>query len=128
MATVRNCGNPGLISIKPYYNDCRWKTQNIVVSQNNFTFHPASIGRSCTPVRYCGFNGIFSQWGSWHPYHGTVVEEDITFDQNNHFVSNVYRGPWRFMAQQQGKVLSWTTWRSSPYGQDAGSVMKKSGK
>jgi hypothetical protein len=126
-ATVRNCGNPGLINSKPYYNDCRWKTQNVVVSKNNFTFDPASIGPSCTPAKYCGFNGIFSQWGSTDPYHGTVVENHITFDQNNHFMSNVYSGPWQFIAEQQGNVVSWKAWRSSLYGQDAGSVMNQDG-
>ena len=56
---------------QPYYNDCRWKTQNVLVSGNYFTFNPASIGPDCTPAKYCGFNGIFSQWGllvavPWH--------------------------------------------------------------
>src|SRR5579875_643514 len=112
---------------EPYYSDCRWKTQNVLISRNIFTFHPARIGPDCTPSKYCGFNGIFSEWGSWLPYHGTLVEEHITFDQNNRFVSNIYNGPWNFMAQEQGHVVSWGTWRGSPYHQDAGSTMKSSG-
>jgi hypothetical protein len=126
-ATVRSCGNPGLLETMPYYNDCRWKTQNVLVSRNIFTFHPARIGPDCTPGRYCGFNGIFSQWGSWLPYHGTIVENHITFDQHNHFASNAYRGPWRFIVQQQGQAVGWTSWRASPYQQDAGSTMDSSG-
>ena len=127
MATVSNCRNPSLLRTEPYYNDCRWKTQNVLVSRNYFSFDPAKIGPDCTPAKYCGFNGIFSQWGSWLPYHGTVVENHITFDQNNHFKSNTYRGPWRFVVHQQGNVVSWATWRESPYHQDRGSVMNRPG-
>ena len=96
----------------------------MLVSRNSFTFDPASIGPDCTPAKYCGFNGIFSQWGSWSPYHGTVVENHITFDQNNHFASNTYHGPWQFMVHQQGNAVSWATWQEGPYDQDAGSTMK----
>jgi hypothetical protein len=122
MITTSSCVAANLAH-QPYYSDCRWKTQNVLVSDNDFTFDPASIGPDCTPSRYCGFNGIFSQWGSWSPYHGTVIEDHITLDQNNHFESNTYQGPWQFVVQQQGNSVSWSTWRGKPYGQDAGSVM-----
>jgi parallel beta-helix repeat protein len=125
VATVRNCSNSSHIGTKPYFHDCRWKTRNVLVSGNYFTFDPAKIGRDCTPANYCGFNGIFSQWGSWVPYKGTVVENHITFDQNNHFMSNTYKGPWRFTAHQQGNVVSWATWRGAPYEQDAGSTLNR---
>jgi hypothetical protein len=111
----------------PYYGDCRWKTQNVLVSRNRFSFDPAHIGPACTPAKYCGFNGIFSQWGSWSPYHGPSVENHITFDQNNHFTSNIYTGPWQFMVHEQGNTTSWSTWRDNPYRQDAGSTMNGSG-
>src|SRR5262249_52886902 len=78
VATVSKCGNPRLIGTKPYYNDCRWKTQNVLVSHNSFTFDPARIGSECTPEKYCGFNGIFSTEGSLLPYQGGVVEKHIT--------------------------------------------------
>lgn len=123
VATISNCSNPHLVRITPYVDDCRWKTQNVVVSGNVFTFDPASIGPDCTPAKFCGFNGIFSQPGSWLPYQGLVVENHITFDQNNHFVSNTYNGPWQFVAQGQGHVVSWATWRANPYHQDTGSTM-----
>ncbi len=126
MVTTNSCKAANLAK-EPYYNDCRWKTQNVLISRNSFTFDPAHIGPDCTPAKYCGFNGIFSQWGSWLPYHGTLVEDHITFDQNNHFVSNIYNGPWQFMPQEQGRAVSWTTWRGSPYHQDAGSTMNSSG-
>jgi hypothetical protein len=127
VATAGSCGNPDLIGIEPYYRDCRWKTQHVRVSDNDFIFDPADIGSDCTPAKYCGFNGIFSQRGSVRPYRGTVVEKNITFDQNNHFASNTYSGPWRFMVLQQGNAVSWATWRGKPYDQDPGSTINGSG-
>ena len=129
IVTADSC-NAANIPIQPYYNGCRWRTQNVLVSGNDFTFDPANIGPSCTPAKYCGFNGIFSQWGSvpsWSPYQGHVIENHITFDQNNHFASNTYKGPWRFMVHEQGNVVSWTTWQGRPYHQDAGSTMNRHG-
>jgi hypothetical protein len=127
MVTTHSC-NATDITREPYFNGCRWKTQNVLVSGNEFTFDPAKIGPDCTPAKYCGFNGIFSQWGSspsWSPYHGSVVENHITFGQNNHFASNTYNGPWQFMVHQQGNVVSWATWQGRPYDQDAGSTMNR---
>lgn len=125
-ATVRNCGNPKLIGKRPYYDDCRWKTQNVLVSRNYFSFDPAHIGPDCTPAKYCGFNGIFSEWGSWSPYAGTTVENHITFDQNNHFTGNIYNGPWQFIVHEQGNAVTWSTWQGSPYHEDSGSTMHNS--
>jgi len=113
LVTARSCNATNLAD-KLYYSDCRWKTQNVLVSGNDFTFDPASIGPDCTPAKYCGFNGIFSQWGSWSPYRGTAVENHITFDQNNHFRSNTYSGPWQFIVHEQGNAVSWATWRGRP--------------
>jgi hypothetical protein len=123
VATVSTCANPRLIGTAPYYNDCRWKTQNVLVSHNTFTFEPASIGPDCTPAKYCGFNGLFSDSGSFLPYRGTLVENRVTFGQNNHFEANTYNGPWQFVIQNQGDAVSWATWRGSPYHQDASSTM-----
>lgn len=127
VATINNCGNSRLIGSEPYYSDCRWKTQHVRVSGNYFTFNPESIGPDCTAARYCGFNGVFSEGGSWQPYYGTVVENHITFDQDNHFISNTYNGPWRFMVLQQGNTVSWKTWRGGPYDQDVDSTMNQRG-
>jgi Right handed beta helix region len=126
VATISKCADPSLIGTAPYYNDCRWKTQNVLVSDNVFTFDPASIGPDCTPAKYCGFNGLFSDSGSYVAYRGTVVENHITFDQNNHFMSNTYNGPWQFVIQDQGHTVSWAKWQGSPYHQDAGSTMNPS--
>jgi hypothetical protein len=125
-ATTASCGGTQSHNV-PYYNDCRWKTQNVTVSRNIFTFDPAAIGPACTAANYCGFNGIFSQWGSWSTYHGPVVENHITFDQNNHFTGNSYSGPWHFVVHQQGTAVDWATWRGDPYHQDADSAMTGSG-
>jgi hypothetical protein len=99
----------------------------VLVSHNIFTFDPAHVGPECTPTNYCGFNGIFSTGGSWLPYQGTVVEDHITFDQDNHFTSNIYNGPWQFVVHEQGHAVDWATWQGSPYHQDTGSSMNASG-
>ncbi len=123
--TVHTC-NARDISRSPYYNECRWKTQNVMVSYNKFDFDPAAIGPSCTIANQCGFQGVFSEYGtypSWSPYKATSVENHITFKQNNHFAQNTYYGPWRFMIHEEGDVVDWQEWRASPYHQDAGSAM-----
>jgi parallel beta helix pectate lyase-like protein len=122
---LQSCNRHNIAS-PPYYGTCRWKTQNVSVERNVFDFNPASIGPSCTIQKGCGFQGIFSEYGSfpsWSPYKGTIVEKHITFDQNNHFSDNTYHGPWRFMVLQQGNVVSWGAWQRSPYHQDAGSTI-----
>ena len=124
VATIKNCGTPDLVKKKPYINDCRWKTQNLLVTRNTFSFNPKQLGSKCTSANGCGFNGVFSNYGTypdWSPYKGTLVEKHITFSQHNTWSHNSYFGPWRFMALQAGHVVSWATWRSPTYHQDAGS-------
>lgn len=118
--TARNIGR------QPYYGDCRWKTQNVLTDHNLFYLNPVSIGPSCTVTRGCGLQGMFSEYGSypsWSPYTGAVVERHITFDQDNHFASNTYVGPWRFMVLDQGNLVGWSAWRARPYDQDVGSTL-----
>jgi len=112
-----------LIGTNPYINDCRWKTQNVQVTGNLFDFTPGNIGATCTTGNYCGFNGIFSQFGSIYPYQGTTVENSITFSQGDLFTGNTYCGPWQFDILAQGNVGTWATWQGSPYSQDAGSTL-----
>src|SRR5215831_1234253 len=129
VVTTKSC-NATNIAKQPYFSDCRWKTQNVLVSGNAFNFDPAGIGQDCTVLKYCGFNGVFSEWGrqpSWSPYQGTMVESHITFDQNNHFASNIYNGPWQFIVGNQSNAVKWATWQGSPYRQDAGSTMSQAG-
>ena len=126
VVNLKSC-NPKNIKKPLYLSDCRWKVQNVSVDHNTFDFNPSSIGADCSPQRNCGFQGIFSQYGtypSWSPYQGILVERHITFGQNNRFSRNTYNGPWQFMAEQQGNVVSWWQWRSDPDGQDKGSSLR----
>jgi parallel beta helix pectate lyase-like protein len=127
-ATTSSCANPDLIPVAPYISDCRWKVQNVMVTNNAFTFNPATVGRSCEQSKNtCGFNGMFSEYGSdpsWSPYMGNLVADNLTYHQNNHFQSNRYYGPWQFMIWEQGTVVSWDGWRAGPYKADAGSAMR----
>ena len=114
----------GKIGKKPYYSDCRWKTQNVSVSGNLFKFDPAHI-RNCSPSASCGMQGLFSNWGTyprWSPYKGPAIEKAITFHQGDVFSNNTYTGPWEFMAHDQSRVLTFGRWRVSPYRQDHGST------
>jgi len=123
VATVSACATKSKIKKQPFYDDCRWKTQNVVVESNAFSIDLAKI-RGCKPSRGCGFNGVFSNYGTyprWSPYQGKVVQKDITFEQNNLWRSNSYTGSWRFMVEEYGHVVGWDAWRSAPYHQDAGS-------
>lgn len=126
VATVEACGDPGLIRLEPYIDDCRWKTQNLRVEGNLFRHRPEVIGPACRVARACGFVGLFSNWGTfppWSPYREDFVERAITFEQDNQWSDNRYVGPWSFMVLEQGNRVGWRRWRSEPYGQDAGSVL-----
>lgn len=124
VANLTTCDYQGSdIQTTPYIDDCRWKTQNVQVSGNLFDFSPSDIGADCTTGNFCGFNGVFSAYGSISPFVGTAVENHITFSQGNAFSGNTYCGPWHFDALAQGNVYSFATWQGSPYNQDAGSTM-----
>jgi parallel beta helix pectate lyase-like protein len=126
VATEKACSTESKIAEPPYFDDCRWKTQNVLVEHNVFTLDAARVPK-CTVENGCGFNGVFSNYGTfpdWSPFKGEIVSENITFKQNNLWKSNSYQGPWKFMAEEAGKVLSWTAWRAAPYNQDAGSSLK----
>lgn len=123
VANLTTCVS-GTIANQPYYDDCRWKSQNISVHDNNFSFDPAVIS-GCTPSASCGFQGLFSNSGTspdWSPYMGNVIEDAVTFGQNNHFTHNTYTGPWTFMAHDQGTRLCPAAWQGAPFNQDAGST------
>jgi hypothetical protein len=125
VATIKSC-NATNIKQQPYLGDCRWKTQNVQVQDNVFSFKPSDIGPSCTPANECGFQGVFSEYGTypnWSPYHKTVIEQQITYNQNNHFQANTYIGPWIFMIYEQGNVVNWAQWQGKPYQQDKGSTL-----
>jgi len=126
VVTASTC-NAANIDSDPYFDDCRWKTQNVQVHNNVFAFSPDTIGSACVQHSGCGFNGIFANWGtfpSWSPYDGETVQEAITFDQGNQFFENTYTGPWHFLIYGQGNAVDWASWQGAPYGQDADSVIK----
>ena len=125
VATVSACRTKSKIKREPYFDDCRWKTQNVVIEGNSFTIDASRIP-GCKPSNGCGFNGLFSNYGTyprWSPYRGEVVQESITFEQNNLWRNNTYAGVWHFVAEETGRTLSWDEWRSAPYHQDVGSSL-----
>ena len=91
---------------------CRWKTQHVTVSGNLFRFNPANVGPACTVARNCGFNGLFSQYGSTKPYAAWVVPINISDHQDNVFKDNTYIGPWNFDGFTLGDTVSWSQWTS----------------
>jgi hypothetical protein len=126
VVTAETC-NAENIGTQPYIDDCRWKTQNVHVHDNVFTFSPEAIGTACVTHSGCGYNGLFANWGTfpdWSPYHGETVQDAITFDQSNLFYENSYSGPWHFVIHGQGNSVDWATWQGAPYDQDADSVIK----
>jgi hypothetical protein len=125
-ATVTACATPALVASKPYLDDCRWKTQNVLVEDNTFALDREQVS-GCRASRGCGFNGVFSNYGTYpdfSPYRGDVISERITFGQNNLWRNNTYRGTWGFVARSAGNLLDWDTWRAAPYGQDGGSTLR----
>lgn len=115
----------GTINNEPYKSDCRWKTKNVTISGNEFRITPANVNNCDTD--YCGHMAVLSNYGTfpaWSPYKGTIIQQAITFNQNNHWTNNKYYGPWQFVAQETGSLKSWNTWRAAPYNQDAGSTLQ----
>jgi hypothetical protein len=121
VATPQTCV-AGIINTAPYFFDCRWHTQNVLVDNNTFRIDTDTMG--CTGTR-CGENSIFSTIGTnpgFSPYLGDVVEQAITFHQNNHFSFNNYIGNWNFDIFQQGNKVDQQTWQAAPYNQDTNST------
>jgi hypothetical protein len=100
-----------------YFNNCRWKTQNVSVAHNTFNFSPSALGAACATADRspgqstgCGYNAVFSGFGSTAPYQGWIVPDNISNSQNNHFFDNTYQGPWHFVGVSQGRTLTWSQW------------------
>jgi hypothetical protein len=127
VANLNTCTQADLTGATPtqtpdYYDLCRWKTQNVTVSNNLFSFTESDIPRCAGSANSCGMNAIFSEFGtypSWSPYQGTVIEAAITRAQNNLFSSNTYSGLWSFMYHDQSGILSLAQWQAE--GQDVNS-------
>ena len=139
--TIASCG-ANLATSTPgespdYFDNCRWKTQNVSVTGNTFNFTPANIPGTCTRATACGQNALFSEYGSDEPFTGWVVPTNISLHQNNSFSDNTYTGPWSFVGFSQGDVVTWAQWTGGftdgsgsgvtfP-GQDSGSAYNGSG-
>jgi hypothetical protein len=111
VAKVSTCTRPGVAS-EPLFTDCRWRTVNVEVTNNKFTFTRAGVGNGCSASNGCGLNAIFSIYGSTAPYRGWIVPTDLADNQNDHFTDNAYTGPWMFMAVNQGVVVTEQRWTS----------------
>ncbi len=115
------CVQPGIAG-PPLYDDCRWKTQRIDIHDNTFTYDPAVVG--CAE----GFGArmaLLSNYGTypdWSPYQETVIQEAITFRQDNRWHDNTYIGPWTFMPYDTSALIDAAQWQAEPYNQDAGST------
>jgi hypothetical protein len=121
-ATLKTCNSTN-IKNEPYYSDCRWKSQNVAIHNNEFNYTPANVAGCNT--NYCGHMAILSNYGtspSWSPYKDAVVQKAITFNQGNKWYNNKYYGPWQFVGQNTDNLENWTTWQAAPYSQDTGST------
>lgn len=110
------------IGSAPYALNCRWHSQNVQVSHNEFRFTEANVPCAGT---YCGVQSLFATGAnniSWAPaaYNVQNVQNDVMFNNNNKFFSNTYIGDWRFI-KGSGEGINWDTWRAAPYLQDSGS-------
>jgi hypothetical protein len=123
------CGADQIESTMARPWDCRWRTQNVHVLDNDFIIRDrAAMG--CTG-HACSQQAIFSNYGSvpaWSPYLGRVIQDGITHDQNNRFADNRYVGEWRFVAYEAvGPTLPMEQWQAEPYAQDEGSTLESAG-
>jgi Right handed beta helix region len=110
----------------PYFDEtygARFKTQNVVIHNNEFHFTKANT--NCTTTR-CGRNSLFSNWGVTTMYPGDVVQQAITFDQNNRWYNNTYYGAWHFQPFDMATDETFSQWQASPYLQDADSTIQTS--
>jgi hypothetical protein len=98
-----------------WWDGCMWKTENVLITRNTIDFDPAHL-MHCTQAAWpsCGAGGIFSEYGSPpNKAPGWVVPTQLTFFQNNVWKNNVYNGPSRFYAWNQGNAsnpVSWADW------------------
>jgi hypothetical protein len=101
---------------------CRWPTENVLVAGNHFELDKDAVG--CAGTWQCGLSAIVANYGSypdWSPFPATVIQERITYEQNNRFEDNVYIGEWGFNPLEPGNLVTWDEWRQAPFGQDSGS-------
>jgi len=107
-----------------YFDNCRWKSQGISVSDNTVNFTPSNIGSDCTAAKGCGFMGLYSEWGTTAPYDGYVVPLNLVNNQNVVFRANTYNGPLVFDSMYQGDTVSWAQWSGGYTDPNSGAAIK----
>jgi hypothetical protein len=135
-ATMSTCPTSSTkASSETLYYDCRWRTQNVQVTNNVESLTVASVPNCNQSTNDCGFNGVFSEYASYTPYltaaspntcdnQGTIsackvavpnspwaIPQLITADQGNVFSNNTYCGPWEFMGGDQGNAITFANWQ-----------------
>jgi hypothetical protein len=92
------------------------------IHDNRFVLDESVV--KCTEM--CDRMAVLSNYGTypdWSPYHGEGVGDAITEQQHNRWHDNVYVGPWKFVAEDQSRVLDFGQWQATPYQQDKGSTL-----
>jgi hypothetical protein len=92
----------------------RWNAQNISVKNNTFLYSAADAG--CNPANtLCAVNALIST--------SSAIDNNVAFQWNNHYDNDIYVGPWRFLAPDQGSSLSsFATWQTT-FSQDLHSTI-----
>ncbi|MCX4855200.1 right-handed parallel beta-helix repeat-containing protein [Streptomyces canus] len=119
---IDRCAKPA-IAKPPLYDDCRWKTQRVDIHDNRFVLDMSVV--KCTEK--CDRMAVLSNYGTypdWSPYKGEKVADAITRKQHNRWHDNVYVGPWKFVAHDPSRVLTFKEWQGTPYQQDTGSTFR----
>jgi hypothetical protein len=122
----------GTIDEQPAYYDCRWHTQNILVSGNAF-YSNVNEMLGARNIRHptqsdivgLGRHGIFSDWGVfpvWSPYNTDTIAKAVLL-QNNVFQNNTYKGEFRFKTKFMNEEYNFAGWRAAPNNQDVGSTL-----
>ena len=107
-----------------YFDNCRWKSQNILVTDNTINFTPSNIGSDCTAANGCGFVGVYSDYGTYAPYDGYVTPEALVNHQNVVFSDNTYNGPVVFDSFTQYETVSWAQWSGGFTDSNSGYAVK----
>ena len=125
VATVSACSKKSKIKKKPFFDDCRWKTQNVVVEGNVLPgrtrqrSHPAVLERlwlqwALLELRHVS-TLVAVQGGDRGEGHHLRTEQRVAEQRLHRRLA--------FRGEETGNVITWDEWRSAPYDQDAGSSM-----
>jgi hypothetical protein len=104
--------------------DCRWRTMNVRVTDNQFIVRDrAAMG--CVGSA-CAQQAVFSNYGSvpsWSPFLGRYIQ-DLDHVQAGQCVRSEHVRRWLALRSLRGvgPTLSMAQWQAAPYSQDAGSV------